>query len=91
MLISYEIILSQIWGHERMLELMEIMMNDKGIMSHMFAHMMENEQILHQMFALMDNSPTIKEHMAAHVSGDLSEYEHLDKIHDDQEHEDEHR
>ena len=79
--------------HEKMLELMETMMNDKGIMNHMFAHMMENEQILHQMFGLMDNSPTIKEHMAAHVSGDLSEYEHLDNMHDgeEHEHEDEHQ
>ena len=79
--------------HEKMLELMGVMMNNKDMMNHMFAHMIENEQIVHQMFTLMDMSPALKEHMAAHVSGDLSEYEHLDEMHDEEEHghEDEHQ
>ena len=72
--------------HEKMLELMGVMMNNKDMMNHMFAHMIENEQIVHQMFTLMDMSPALKEHMAAHVSGDLSEYEHLDEMHDEEEH-----
>ena len=72
--------------HEKMLELMETMMNNEDMMNHMFAHMIENERIIHQMFTLMDTSPALKEHMAAHVSGDLSEYEHLDEMHDEEEH-----
>ncbi len=72
--------------HERMLELMGTMMDNEDIMNHMFAHMIENERIVHQMFTLMDTSPALKEHMAAHVSGDLSEYEHLDDMHNEEEH-----
>ncbi len=72
--------------HERMLELMGTMMNNEDVMNHMFAHMIENELIVHQMFSLMDTSPALKEHMAAHVSGDLSEYEHLDDMHNEEEH-----
>ncbi len=79
--------------HERMLELVEMMGDDENMMNHLFAHMIENERIVHQMFSLMDSSSALKEHMAAHVSGDLSEYEHLDDMHDDEEHghEDEHQ
>ena len=72
--------------HEGMLELMGTMMNNEDMMNHMFAHMIENERIIHQMFTLMDMSPALKEHMAAHVSGDLSEYEHLDEMHNEEEH-----
>ena len=78
--------------HERMLELVEMMGDDENMMNHLFAHMIENERMVHQMFSLMDGSSTLKEHMAAHVSGDLSMYEYLDDVHDDEEHghEDEH-
>ena len=79
--------------HERMLELVEMMGDDENMMNHLFAHMLENERMVHQMFSLMDGSSTLKEHMAAHVSGDLSMYEYLDDMHDDEEHghEDEHQ
>ena len=79
--------------HERMLELVEMMGDDENMMNHLFAHMIENERMVHQMFSLMDGSSTLKEHMAAHVSGDLSMYEYLDDMHDDEEHghEDEHQ
>ena len=79
--------------HERMLELVEMMGNDKNMMNHLFAHMIENERMIHQMFSLMDSNSALKKHMEAHVSGDLSEYEHLDDIHDEEEHvhEDEHQ
>ena len=79
--------------HERMLELIETMTNDKDMMNHLFAHMIENERLVHQIFSIMDGSSALKEHMAAHVSGDLSEYEHLDDMHDEEEHmhEDEHQ
>ena len=72
--------------HERMLELVEMMGDDENMMNHLFAHMIENERMVHQMFSLMDSSSTLKEHMAAHVSGDLSKYEYLDDMHDDEEH-----
>jgi len=72
--------------HEGMLELVEMMGDDVNMMNHLFAHMIENELMVHQMFSLMDNSSALKEHMAAHVSGDLSKYEHLDDMHDDEEH-----
>ena len=79
--------------HERMLELVEMMGDDENMMNHLFAHMLENERMVHQMFSLMDGSSTLKEHMAAHVSGDLSMYEYLDDMYDDEEHghEDEHQ
>ena len=79
--------------HERMLELVEMMGDDENMMNHLFAHMIENERMVHQMFSLMDGSSTLKEHMAAHVSGDLSLYAYLDDMHDDEEHghEDEHQ
>jgi len=79
--------------HERMLELVEMMGDDKNMMNHLFAHMIENERMVHQMFSLMDSSSALKEHMTAHVSGDLSKYEHLDDMHDEEEHmhEDEHQ
>jgi len=79
--------------HERMLELVEMMGDDENMMNHLFAHMIENERMVHQMFSLMDGSSALKEHMAAHVSGDLSLYAYLDDMHDDEEqgHEDEHQ
>jgi len=79
--------------HESMLELVEMMGDDEDMLNHMFAHMIENERMVHQLFTLMDGSSALKEHMAAHVSGDLSEYEHLDEMHDEEEHghEDEHQ
>ncbi len=84
---------SPIEQHERMLELVEMMGDDEDMMNHLFAHMIENERMIHQMFSLMDSNSALKEHMEAHVSGDLSEYEHLDDIHDEEEHghEDEHQ
>ncbi len=78
--------------HESMLEVMQVMMDDENIMNHMHAHMLENEKMVHQMLSMMDQTPHLKEHMAAHISGDLSEYAYLDEIeHEDHAHEDEHQ
>jgi len=78
--------------HESMLEVMQVMMDDENIMNHMHAHMLENEKMVHEMLSMMDQTPHLKEHMAAHISGDLSEYAYLDEIeHEDHAHEDEHQ
>ena len=78
--------------HESMLEIMQVMMEDENIMNHMQAHILENEIIVHQMLSMMDQTPHLKEHMAAHASGDLSEYAYLDELeHEDHAHEDEHQ
>jgi len=76
--------------HERMLEVMQVMMEDENIMNHMQAHILENEIIVHQMLTMMDQTPHLKVHMTAHASGDLSEYAYLDELeHEDHAHEDE--
>jgi hypothetical protein len=83
---------SPIEQHESMLEMMEVMTENEDLMNHMHAHMLENEKMVHQMLTMMDQNPHLKEHMTAHVSGDLSEYEYLDEIeHKDHGHEDEHQ
>ncbi len=77
--------------HERMLEMMQVMMDDENLRNHMQAHMLENEIVVHQMLTMMDQTPHLKEHMIAHVSEDLSEYAYLDELeHEDHAHEDEH-
>ena len=78
--------------HENILEMMQVMMEDEFFMNHMHAHMFENEKLVHQMLTMMDQTPHLKEHMTAHVSGDLSEYAYLDELeHEDHAHEDEHQ
>ncbi len=82
---------SPIEQHERMLEMMQVMMENEDLMNHMHAHMLENEKMVHQMLIMMSNTPHMKDHMAAHVSGDLSEYAYLDEEeHEEHGHEDEH-
>ena len=77
--------------HENMLEMMEVMTENEDLMNHMYAHMLENEKMVHQMLTMMSQSPHMKDHMAAHVSGDLSEYAYLDEEkHEEHGHEDEH-
>ena len=80
---------SPVEEHEMMLELMGTMQENENLMNHMFAHMMEDERTMHNMLTIMSEAPHLKDHMAAHVSGDLSEYAYLDEegheehIHDD--------
>ena len=75
--------------HEMMLEIIETMQENENLMNHMFAHMMNDERVIHNMLTIMTKAPHLKDHMAAHVSGDLSEYAYLDEgeheehIHDD--------
>ena len=75
--------------HEMMLEIIETMQENENLMNHMFAHMMNDERVIHNMLTIMSKAPHLKDHMAAHVSGDLSEYAYLDEgkheehIHDD--------
>ena len=75
--------------HEMMLEMIETMQENENLMNHMFAHMMNDERVIHNMLTIMSKAPHLKDHMAAHVSGDLSEYAYLDEgeheehIHDD--------
>ena len=75
--------------HEMMLEMIETMQENENLMNHMFAHMMNDERVIHNMLTIMTKAPHLKDHMAAHVSGDLSEYAYLDEgereehIHDD--------
>jgi len=77
--------------HERMLGMMEVMMEDEDLTNHMNAHMLENEKIVHQILTIMEGTPHLNDHMTAHVSGDLSEYAYLDDMpHEDHGHEDEH-
>ncbi|KKK88362.1 hypothetical protein LCGC14_2743950, partial [marine sediment metagenome] len=65
------------------------MQENENLMNHMFAHMMNDERVIHNMLTIMSKAPHLKDHMAAHVSGDLSEYAYLDEgeheehIHDD--------
>jgi len=61
--------------HERMLEMMEHIMEDEQLRDHMLSHMIENQELVHRMFTLMDSNPELKKHMEAHVSGDISDYE----------------
>jgi len=80
---------SPVEEHEMMLELIETIQENENLMNHMFAHMMEDERVIHNMLTIMTKAPHLKDHMAAHVSGDLSEYAYLDEgeheehIHDD--------
>ena len=77
--------------HEMMLEMMESMTENENLMNHMFAHMIEDDKVVHKMLTIMSKTPHMKDHMAAHVSGDLSEYEYLDQEeHEEHGHKDEH-
>jgi len=64
--------------HETMLELIEEIMEEKQLRGHMFAHIIEDQELVHQMFTLMDPNPELKKHMEAHVSGNITEYEILE-------------
>ena len=66
---------SPIEQHETMLELVEEIMDEKELRGHMFAHIIEDQELVHQMFTLMDSNPELKEHMEAHVTGDIARYE----------------
>jgi len=82
---------SPVEEHEMMLEIMESMTENENLMNHMFAHMIEDDKLVHKMLTIMSQTTHMKDHMAAHVSGDLSEYAYLDeKEHEEHEHEDEH-
>ena len=82
---------SPVEEHETMLAMMESMTEDENVMNHMFAHMMEDDKVVHKMLTIMSKAPHMKDHMAAHVSGDLSKYTYLDEEeHEEQGHEDEH-
>lgn len=69
---------SPIEQHETMLELMEHILEEKQLRDHMLAHMIENQKLVHQMFTLMDQSPELKNHMEAHVSGNITGYKMLE-------------
>ena len=58
-----------------MLELIEEIMEEKELREHMFAHVIEDQELVHQMFTLMDPNPELKKHMEAHVSGNITGYE----------------
>jgi len=66
---------SPIKQHETMLELVEEIMEEKELRDHMFAHIIEDQELVHQMFTLMDSNPELKKHMEAHVTGDIAGYE----------------
>ncbi len=66
---------SPIEQHETMLELIEEIMEEKQLRDHMFAHIIEDQELVHQMFTLMDSNPELKKHMEAHVSGNITGYE----------------
>ena len=77
--------------HEMMLELMETIADNEDLRNHMFAHMLEDEKVVHKMLTIMSKAPHLKDHMEAHVSGDLSEYAYLDEEdHEEHGHDDEH-
>jgi len=69
---------SPIEQHETMLELIEEIMEEKQLREHMFAHIIEDQELVHQMFTLMDPNPELKKHMEAHVTGNITEYEILE-------------
>ena len=82
---------SPVEEHEMMLAIIESMTEDENLMNHMFAHMMEDDKVVHKMLTIMSKTPHMKDHMAAHVSGDLSEYAYLDEEeHEEHGHKDEH-
>ena len=82
---------SPVEEHEMMLAIMESMTENENLMNHMFAHMMEDDKVVHKMLTIMSKTPHMKDHMAAHVSGDLSEYAYLDEEeHEEHGHNDEH-
>jgi len=82
---------SPVEEHEMMLELIETIQENENLMNHLFAHMMEDERVIHNMLTIMTKAPHLKDHMAAHVSGDLSEYAYLDEAeHEEQIHDDDH-
>jgi len=55
--------------------LVEEIMEEKELREHMFAHIIEDQELVHQMFTLMDSNPELREHMEAHVTGDIDRYE----------------
>ena len=82
---------SPVEEHEMMLAIIESMTENENLMNHMFAHMMEDDKVVHKMLTIMSKTPHMKDHMAAHVSGDLSEYAYLDEEeHEEHGHNDEH-
>ena len=82
---------SPVEEHEMMLAIIESMTENENLMNHMFAHMMEDDKVVHKMLTIMSKAPHMKDHMAAHVSGDLSEYAYLDEEeHEEHGHKDEH-
>lgn len=82
---------SPVEEHEMMLAIIESMTENENLMNHMFAHMMEDDKVVHKMLTIMSKTPHLKDHMAAHVSGDLSEYAYLDEEeHGEHGHKDEH-
>jgi len=82
---------SPVEEHEMMLAIIESMTENENLMNHMFAHMIEDDKVVHKMLTIMSKTPHMKDHMAAHVSGDLSEYAYLDEEeHEEHGHKDEH-
>ena len=69
---------SPIEQHEKMLEMIEQIMDEEELRDHMLAHIIENQDFVHYMFSLMDQSPELKKHMEAHITGNTTEYETLE-------------